>query len=41
MGIGPTSQPWEGRILPLYYARAKQILRIITKKDPGSPGSLV
>lgn len=21
MGIGPTSQPWEGRILPLYYAR--------------------
>ena len=21
MGIGPTPQPWEGRVLPLYYAR--------------------
>lgn len=21
MGIEPTAQPWEGRILPLYYAR--------------------
>ncbi len=22
MGIGPTLQPWEGRVLPLYYARS-------------------
>ena len=21
MGIEPTTQPWEGRVLPLYYAR--------------------
>jgi hypothetical protein len=25
-GIGPVSQPWEGRILPLNYTRAEDIL---------------
>ncbi len=24
MGIEPTSQPWEGYILPLYYARIRK-----------------
>ena len=25
MGIEPTSQPWEGRILPLYYDRKQKL----------------
>ena len=29
MGIEPTPQPWEGRILPLYYAR------IFTRQSSG------
>ena len=27
MGIEPTSQPWEGRILPLYYDRLNYFIR--------------
>ena len=33
MGIGPTLQPWEGRVLPLYYARSSERDPIATRKS--------
>lgn len=37
MGIGPTSQAWEARILPLYYTRKnplKNFVTILRSPDP-------
>ena len=31
MGVEPTSQPWEGRILPMKYTR-KSIMNVETKQ---------
>ena len=32
MGVEPTYQPWEGRILPMNYTRAKHITRLLYHK---------
>ena len=37
MGIEPTAQPWEGRILPLYYARTVSAEAIAKAEQKGSP----
>lgn len=31
MGIEPTPQPWEGRVLPLYYTRLIFIIEILLR----------